>query len=109
MPGKFELYKDKAGEFRFRLKAGNGENIGASEGYKTKAAAEKGIQSVKTNAPEEKQYEFKEGKNSKWYFNLKAKNHQVILSSQGYASQAGAKAGTKSVMKAAPDAKVVEI
>lgn len=33
MAGKFELYLDKAGEFRFRLKAGNGENILASEGY----------------------------------------------------------------------------
>jgi uncharacterized protein YegP (UPF0339 family) len=33
MAGKFECYKDKAGEFRFRLKAGNGENILSSEGY----------------------------------------------------------------------------
>ncbi len=34
MPGKFEVYKDKGGEFRFRLKASNGQSILASEGYK---------------------------------------------------------------------------
>ncbi|MBM9514247.1 YegP family protein [Desulfogranum marinum] len=44
MGGKFELYTDKSGPFRFRLKAGNGENIGASEAYTTKAAAQKGIE-----------------------------------------------------------------
>jgi hypothetical protein len=35
MAGKFVLYQDKSGEFRFRLKVGNGENIGVSQGYKT--------------------------------------------------------------------------
>jgi uncharacterized protein YegP (UPF0339 family) len=49
--GKFELYKDKAGEFRFRLKAGNGETIAVSEGYKSKSSALHGIESVKSNAP----------------------------------------------------------
>lgn len=47
---KFELYKDKAGEFRFRLKARNGEIIAVSEGYKAKASALKGIESVRKNA-----------------------------------------------------------
>lgn len=51
MPGKFELYKDKAGKFRFRLKAGNGEIIAVSEAYESKAAAKNGIESVKKNAP----------------------------------------------------------
>ena len=49
---KFELYTDKAGEFRFRLKARNGEPIGKSEGYKAKDSAENGIASVGKNAPE---------------------------------------------------------
>ena len=49
---KYELYTDKAGEFRFRLKAKNGEIIATSEGYKTKASCENGIESVKKNAPE---------------------------------------------------------
>ena len=49
---KFEMYQDKAGEYRFRLKARNGEIIAVSEGYTTKAACENGIESVKKNAPE---------------------------------------------------------
>ena len=51
MAGKFELYKDKAGKFRFRLKAGNGEIIATGEAYETKAAAQNGIESVQKNAP----------------------------------------------------------
>ena len=50
---KFEMYVDKAGEFRFRLKAKNGEPILASEGYKTKAGCKNGIESVKKNADSE--------------------------------------------------------
>ena len=49
---KFEMYEDKAGEYRFRLKARNGEPIGKSEGYKAKDSAENGIASVGKNAPE---------------------------------------------------------
>ena len=48
---KFELYTDKAGEFRFRLKARNGQNIGKSEGYRAKAACLNGIASVGRSAP----------------------------------------------------------
>ncbi|MBQ7015258.1 MAG: YegP family protein [Clostridia bacterium] len=47
---KFELYTDKSGEFRFRLKARNGEVIATSEGYKAKASCENGIESVIKNA-----------------------------------------------------------
>ncbi|MBE6891194.1 MAG: DUF1508 domain-containing protein [Ruminococcaceae bacterium] len=47
---KFEMYTDKAGEFRFRLKARNGEVIAVSEGYKAKASCENGIESVIKNA-----------------------------------------------------------
>ncbi len=49
---KYELYKDNGGEFRFRLKAGNGVNIGRSEGYKAKASAQNGIESIGKNAPD---------------------------------------------------------
>ncbi len=49
---KFEMYTDKAGEFRFRLKARNGEIIAASEGYKAKASCLNGIDSVRRNAPD---------------------------------------------------------
>ena len=51
MAYKFELYKDKAGEFRFRFRASNGEPMFASEGYKVKASAVNAIESIKKNAP----------------------------------------------------------
>jgi len=47
---KFEIYTDKAGEFRFRLKAGNGQIIAVGEGYKEKKSCKNGIESVKKNA-----------------------------------------------------------
>ena len=49
---KYELYKDKTGQFRFRLKASNGEIIAVSEGYKAKTSAKNGIASIGRNAPE---------------------------------------------------------
>jgi uncharacterized protein YegP (UPF0339 family) len=47
----FEWYIDKSGQFRFNLKAANGEIIARSEAYKSKAACVNGIESVKKNAP----------------------------------------------------------
>ena len=57
---KFEVYTDKAGEFRFRLKARNGEIIAASEGYKAKVSCMNGIESVRKNAPEAETVDEKE-------------------------------------------------
>ena len=51
---KFEVYNDKAGEFRFRLKAKNGQIIATSEGYKAKKSCMNGIASVRKNAPDAK-------------------------------------------------------
>lgn len=49
---KFEIYTDKKGEFRFRLKATNGEIIATGEGYATKPNCIKGVESIRKNAPE---------------------------------------------------------
>lgn len=49
---KFEVYLDKRGEYRFRLKARNGEIIATGEGYKAKASCLNGIDSIRRNAPE---------------------------------------------------------
>jgi uncharacterized protein len=46
MAGKFEVYTDKAGKFRFRLKASNGQVVATGEAYETKAAAKAGCESV---------------------------------------------------------------
>ncbi len=52
MAGKFELFTDKGGNWRFNLKAGNGQVIATSESYNSKDAAQNGIESVRTNAPD---------------------------------------------------------
>jgi uncharacterized protein YegP (UPF0339 family) len=106
MAGKFELYQDKAGEYRFRLKAGNGEIILVSEGYKQKASAENGIDSVRKNAPQDARYERKATSSGKPMFNLKATNGQVIGTSESYSSESARDNGIESVKKNAPDAKL---
>jgi len=54
MAGKFEVYKDKAGKYRFRLKAGNGEIVATGEAYETKKGAEEGCQAVMRAAADAK-------------------------------------------------------
>ncbi len=54
MAGKFEIYQDKSGGYRFRLKAGNGEIIAVGESYTSKTSCENGIDSVRRNAPDAK-------------------------------------------------------
>ena len=102
MAGKFECYVDKAGEHRFRLKAGNGEPILASEGYKAKSGCENGIASVQKNGPLDERYERKESANGKHFFALKAGNHEVIGKSEMYESKSSMENGIESVKKNAP-------
>ena len=102
MAGKFELYKSD--EYRFRLKAGNGEIILVSEGYENKAGAENGIDSVKTNAPIDARYERKMSTDNKYFFNLRAANNQVIGTSEMYETAAGRDNGIESVKTNAPTA-----
>ncbi len=109
MAGKFEVYKDGRGEFRFRLKASNGQNILASEGYKQKASAVNGIESVKKNAPRDERYERKETKGGQFMFNLLEANKQVIGTSEQYKSVASRDDGVESVKKTAPQAEVVDL
>ncbi len=52
MAYKFQVFKDKAGEYRFRFRASNGEIMFASEGYTARASAISAIESIKKNAPE---------------------------------------------------------
>ncbi|MFA7542390.1 MAG: YegP family protein [Lysobacterales bacterium] len=97
MAGWFELGKSSDGQFRFVLKAGNAETILTSELYKSQASARNGIASVQSNSADASRYEKKEASNGKPYFNLKAANHQVIGTSQMYASVASRDAGIASV------------
>ena len=107
--GKFEITLRKNGEFQFNLKASNGEIILTSQGYKTKASCLNGVESVKKNSVEEARYEKKVAANGKPFFNLKATNGQVIGNSQMYASERTRDNGIASVMRHAPEAKIVEL
>ena len=109
MPGKFEVYKDKAGEFRFRLKAANGQNILASEGYVEKASCMNGIESVQRNSQDPGRFVCKTSDSGKISFSLTATNGQVIGVSQSYESESGCDNGMKSVAESAPGAEVVDL
>ncbi|KQC94485.1 YegP family protein [Acinetobacter soli] len=97
MAGWYELSQANDGQYRFVLKAGNCEIILTSELYRAKASAENGIASVQKNSPDDARYDRLTAKNGKSYFNLKAANHQIIGSSQFYASEASRDKGIESV------------
>ncbi len=98
MAGTFEIFKDKKGEFRFRLKAGNGETILASEGYGDRAGARAGIAAVKKNAGEVGRYVKKA-----------SANNRVIGQSEMYDGEPACDAGIRSVMRHALGAKVEDL
>ena len=102
MAAKFHLKKSSDGQFRFVLKAGNGETILTSELYKVKPSALNGIESVRKNAPLDERYERKLDKAGHPRFNLKAANHEIIGSSESYSSDAARDAGIASVKASAP-------
>ena len=103
------MYKDKAGKYRFRLKAGNGQIVLASESYESKSGCKNGIQSVIKNAPMDARYEKKESSNGKYYFNLRAGNNQVIGTSEMYESESGRDNGIESVKNSAKGATIEEV
>ena len=82
--GKFVISVRKNGEYQFNLKAGNGEVILTSEGYKAKKSCLNGIESVQKNSQLEARFDLKTAKNGKLYFNLKASNGQIIGTSEMY-------------------------
>ncbi|MEO0469153.1 MAG: YegP family protein [Bacteroidota bacterium] len=106
----FEIYQsEKSQEYYFRLKAKNGQIILASEGYKSKASAQNGVESVKKNCGNDGFFERREAKNGKPYFILKAGNGQEIGRSQMYASTTSMENGIQSVKNNAPDGEVKDL
>ncbi len=119
--GKF-VVRETATGIKFDLKAGNGEVIATSEVYSSKAACLKGIESVKNNCVGEiedqtvdpvvevkhPKFEMYQDKAGEYRFRLKAKNGEVIATSEGYSSKAGCENGIASVKKNAPEAEIQE-
>jgi uncharacterized protein YegP (UPF0339 family) len=109
---KFELYKDKAGEFRWRLKAANGAILATGgQGYKDKADAKHGIELVQKSGTDDKlKYEFFEDTKKEHRWRLKAANGQVIASaSEGYKAKADAEKAVDNIKAHAAKAEVVDI
>ena len=102
MPGIFELKKNDSDQFSFALMAENGENILRSELYETRPSAQNGIASVQKNSPLDERYERKTASDGRFYFTLKAANHQVIGTSQMYKSADGRDTGIASVKANGP-------
>ena len=107
--GKFEIKTDKAGKFRFNLKAGNGQVILSSQGYSSKDGCENGIESVKKHSQDDGNFERNTAKDGSPFFNLKASNGQVIGNGEMYSSESAMENGIASVKKNAPGASVEEI
>jgi uncharacterized protein YegP (UPF0339 family) len=108
MAGKFIVYKGKDGQDYFRLRAGNGEVIFSSQGYKTRKSCLNGIESVRKNAQDAKRFVVRTAKDGRDYFVLTASNGQEIGCSQMYKSSSGCRNGMKSVARNSADAAVVE-
>lgn len=102
---KFVIFKGDNDQWYFHLKASNNEIILASEAYKRKEGAEKGIKSIKTNASPAN-IEYRKSRAGQLYFVLKAANHEIIGVSQMYKRQSGAEKGAASVIENAPAAEV---
>ncbi|MFB0557848.1 MAG: YegP family protein [Candidatus Bathyarchaeia archaeon] len=109
MEGVFEVYRDKEGEHRFRLKAPNAEIILASEGYSSKAMCLNGIESVKKNAVVLERFEAYEDADGKHRFRLRAANYEIIGVSEAYESEANRQDGIESVKRWAPAAEIKEL
>lgn len=97
MAGWYEISRSEDDRLRFVLKAGNAETLLTSETYQSRSALENGIASVRRNCALDERYQVSVAANGQPYFNLKAGNHQVIGSSQRYASGSSCDAGIASV------------
>jgi uncharacterized protein len=107
---KFEVYQSgQKNEFRFRLKADNGQIILSSEGYTTKASCLNGIDSVKKNAADEKRINKTKTPTNMFRFSVTAANNQIIGTSQNYKSESGCNNGIESVRKNASKADISEV
>lgn len=109
---KFEMYKDKADEYRWRLKAGNGAVLATpGQGYKDKADAKNGIEVVKRSGTDEKvKFDVYEDAKKEYRWKLKSGNGQVVAgSSEGYKAKADAEKAVEAVKAGAAKAEVVEV
>lgn len=109
MSAKFEIFLSTNRQCYFRLKAPNGKTILSSEGYTTKASCQNGIQSVKSNSPNDASYKRLASANNQYYFTLNATNGQVIGLGETYTTAQARDDGIATVKLYAPTAPVVDL
>ena len=104
---KFEVFQDAAKEFRWRLKAGNGEVLAtAGQGYKAKADCTKGVERIKTEA-DKLAFEVYEDNSKEFRWRAKAANGQVVATaSQGYRAKADCEKAIELIKRGAAKAEV---
>jgi uncharacterized protein len=107
---KFEVYQDASKDFRWRLKAGNGEVLAtAGQGYKAKADCTKGVERIKTEA-DKLAFEAYEDNSKEFRWRCKAANGQVVAtSSQGYKAKADCEKAIALIKRGAGKAEVVDM
>jgi len=107
---RFEIKKASDGQFIFHLnETETGRIILRSERYKAKSSCERGIGSVKTNAPNDSRYERLYASNGQYYFNLKAANGEIIGTSKMFDTSKERDEDIRLVKAQAPDASVVDL
>ena len=119
--GQFVIKTTKSGDYKFNLLATNGQVIAASQSYSSQKACEAGVESVKTNALAHVEdqtvegyetlthpkYELYKDKAGEFRFRLKARNGEIIVTGEGYASKANCQNGIASIGKNTPEAAVI--
>lgn len=108
MAGKFEIFKDRGGKFRFRLKASNGEIILASQGYASRSGVYTGIKSVKTHCKRKSCFQVKKTA-AGHRFNLVSSNGRVVGTSETYKTPRSCENGIASVRSCAGGAKTESV
>ena len=106
--GTFEIFRDKDGDLRVRLKTTKGEVILTSEGYATRAEAEEGIEVVRKLAPEAMNYERKQT-TAGHRFTLQSYSGEVLGTSELFASSSAQDKAIKTLKREAPEAEVDEL
>lgn len=107
--GTYEITRNRNGLFKWSLKAGNGEVVLASQMYKSKASAQKGIASTMLNSAHPDRFERKTARNNKPFFVLKALNGQQVGKSQLYESERARDNGIRSVAKNGPNSTIKDL
>jgi len=96
-PGVFETFQGEDGQWYFHLLAGNGQRVLQSEGYVSRAGCVNGVESVQENGVDPGQYDLLQAIDGEWYFNIIARNYEIVGTSETYVTRSNAERGMDTV------------